>query len=119
MGGFDCQQDTSSWQVVARTLHVRARFAVRAVSKYNRCQRKFAGSSLMSNLTKLTRAFAALAVAAILISRIADGAERPAPCGITIIEKGSGWPVPMVELRTIHQVRFVSDNAGRIAFDLP
>lgn len=25
----------------------------------------------------------------------------------------------MVELRTIHQVRFVSDNAGRIAFDLP
>ena len=25
----------------------------------------------------------------------------------------------MVELRTIHQVRFVTDNAGRIAFDLP
>ena len=43
----------------------------------------------------------------------------PAPCGITVVEKGSGWPVPMVELRTIHQVRFVSDNAGRIAFDLP
>ena len=25
---------------------------------------------------------------------------------------GSGWPVPLIELRTTHQVRFVSDNAG-------
>lgn len=40
-------------------------------------------------------------------------------CRIEIVEKGSGWPVPMVELRTLHQVRFVSDNAGLIAFDLP
>ena len=94
-----------------------ARFAVRAVSKYNRCQRKFTGNSSMSNLTKLMRAFAA--VATILFTGIAGGAERPAPCCITVVEKVSGWPVPMVELRTIHQVRFVSDNAGRIAFDLP
>ena len=35
------------------------------------------------------------------------------------MEKGSGWPVPLVELRTTHQVRFVTDNAGVIAFDLP
>jgi len=41
------------------------------------------------------------------------------PCTITIVESQTGWPVPMVELRTTHQVRFVSDNAGRIAFDLP
>ncbi|MSU28195.1 MAG: hypothetical protein EXS27_09825, partial [Pedosphaera sp.] len=41
------------------------------------------------------------------------------PSRIEIIEQGSGWPVPLVELRTTHQVRFVSDNAGRIAFDLP
>jgi hypothetical protein len=34
-------------------------------------------------------------------------------------EQGSGWPVPLVELRTIHEVRFVTDNAGVIAFDLP
>ncbi|MDW8308603.1 MAG: hypothetical protein RMK20_04435 [Verrucomicrobiales bacterium] len=40
-------------------------------------------------------------------------------CRIEIVEKGSGWPVPLVELRTTHQVRFVSDNAGVIAFDLP
>lgn len=41
------------------------------------------------------------------------------PCRIEVVEKESGWPVPMVELRTLHNVRFVSDNAGLIAFDLP
>lgn len=38
---------------------------------------------------------------------------------IQVVEKGTDWPVPMVTLETIHHVRFVSDNAGRIAFDLP
>ncbi len=46
-------------------------------------------------------------------------AEAPAPCRIEVVEQGSGWPVPLVELRTTHQVRFVTDNAGVIAFDLP
>lgn len=41
------------------------------------------------------------------------------PCRIEVVESGSGWPVPLVELRTTHNVRFVSDNAGVIAFDLP
>lgn len=41
------------------------------------------------------------------------------PCRIEVVEKGSGWPVPLVELRTTHLVRFVTDNAGIIAFDLP
>jgi len=41
------------------------------------------------------------------------------PCAIEVVEKGSGWPVPLVELRTTHNVRFISDNAGMIAFDLP
>lgn len=45
--------------------------------------------------------------------------ERPSACCITVVEKGTGWPVPMVELRTVHRVRFVTDNAGRVAFDLP
>lgn len=46
-------------------------------------------------------------------------AEDAGLCRIEVVEKGSGWPVAMVELRTTHQVRFVSDNAGVIAFDLP
>ncbi len=41
------------------------------------------------------------------------------PCCIKIIDASNEWPVPLVELRTTHQVRFVSDNAGVIAFDLP
>ncbi|WP_460184014.1 hypothetical protein [Thermopirellula anaerolimosa] len=39
-------------------------------------------------------------------------------CRIEVIDE-EGWPVPLVELRTVHQVRFVTDNAGIIAFDLP
>jgi len=40
-------------------------------------------------------------------------------CTIKIVDAENNWPVPLVELRTTHQVRFVSDNAGVIAFDLP
>ena len=41
------------------------------------------------------------------------------PCRIEVVESESGWPVPLVELRTTHEVRLVSDNAGVIACDLP
>ncbi len=41
------------------------------------------------------------------------------PCRIEVVEKGTGWPVPLIELRTTHEVRLVSDNAGVIACDLP
>jgi hypothetical protein len=41
------------------------------------------------------------------------------PCRIEVVEKGTGWPVPLVELRTTHHVRLVTDNAGVIACDLP
>ncbi|HNX34638.1 MAG TPA: hypothetical protein PKM57_08415 [Kiritimatiellia bacterium] len=40
-------------------------------------------------------------------------------CRIEVVEKGTGWPVPLVELKTTHNIRFVTDNAGVIAFDLP
>src|SRR5882672_3789284 len=46
-------------------------------------------------------------------------AEKTQPCRIEIVEKGSGWPVPLVELRTTHNLRFITDNAGIIAFDAP
>jgi hypothetical protein len=41
------------------------------------------------------------------------------PCSIQVVEKGNGWPVPLVELRTVNQIRFVSDNNGLIALDAP
>jgi len=42
-----------------------------------------------------------------------------APCRIEVVDKSCGWPVPLLELQTLHGVRFVTDNAGIIAFDLP
>ena len=48
-----------------------------------------------------------------------ESAPNRQPCRIEVVEKDSGWPVPLVELRTTHLVRFVTDNAGVIAFDLP
>ncbi len=41
------------------------------------------------------------------------------PCRIEVVEVGTGWPVPLVELRTVNQIRFLTDNAGVIAFDQP
>ena len=46
-------------------------------------------------------------------------AAAVAPCRIEVVEKGSDWPVPLVELRTTHEARLVTDNAGVIALDLP
>ncbi len=44
---------------------------------------------------------------------------QASPCSIEVVESGTGWPVPLVELRTVSGLRFVSDNAGRIALDAP
>ncbi len=41
------------------------------------------------------------------------------PCRIQVVEQGSGWPVPLVDLQTTHGVRFITDNDGVAAFDLP
>lgn len=49
----------------------------------------------------------------------ASTASAVEPCRIEVIETTTGWPVPLVELRTTHNVRLVTDNAGVIAFDLP
>ncbi len=61
----------------------------------------------------------ATVIALAVAQSIAMAGEQSGAYGITVVEKGTGWPVPMVELRTVHQVLFVSDNAGRVAFDLP
>lgn len=38
---------------------------------------------------------------------------------ITVRDSENGWPVPLVELRTTHNVSFFTDNAGVVAIDLP
>ena len=55
----------------------------------------------------------------LLLLALAVASRAVEPCRIEIVEDRTGWPVPLVELRTTHHARFVSDNAGRIAFDLP
>ena len=51
-----------------------------------------------------------------LLTRLALAVE---PCRIEIIDKENGWPVPLVELTSIHETRHVSDNLGLIAIDDP
>ncbi|MGL6075021.1 MAG: hypothetical protein ACRC8S_12750 [Fimbriiglobus sp.] len=41
------------------------------------------------------------------------------PFAVEIVDQATGRPVPLVELRTTSDLRFVSDNAGRIAVDAP
>src|SRR5690606_23326047 len=41
------------------------------------------------------------------------------PCRLRVVDAENGWPVPLVELRTTHNVPFYTDNAGLVAFDLP
>lgn len=65
------------------------------------------------------RVFSVFVLASISQSAAAQSAFSAPICRIEVVEKGSGWPVPLVELRTTHHVRRVTDNAGVIAFDLP
>lgn len=71
---------------------------------------------VMSGLRSWVSSFGFWVVLGLALPVAANAAE---PCRIDVVEEGSGWPVPLVELRTTHKARFVSDNAGVIAFDLP
>jgi hypothetical protein len=54
-----------------------------------------------------------------LVAQLKGDATRTHACCIEVVEKNSGWPAPLVELRTVHGLRYVTDNAGRIACDAP
>lgn len=57
-----------------------------------------------------------LAVCASIFTAVLHGAE---PFRIEVVDKETGWPVPLVELRTTHQMSFFTDNAGLVAIDEP
>lgn len=46
-------------------------------------------------------------------------AAPPTPFVIEVTDAATGRPVPLVELRTTNHLRYVTDNAGVIAFDEP
>src|SRR5258707_1352077 len=74
----------------------------------------------VGNQRRLTSAATSSLTATFLTFALSTfAAPASSPCRIEVVEKGTGWPVPLVELRTTHNVRFVTDNAGVIAFDLP
>lgn len=38
---------------------------------------------------------------------------------LEVVEAGSNWPIPLVEVRTTHQMRWFTDNAGVVAIEAP
>jgi hypothetical protein len=77
----------------------------------------------MTNLLAMKSSFGflrqVLFVIAAAIGITARGFSAVMPCEIEVVDAENGWPVPLVELRTTHEVSFVTDNAGIVAFDLP
>ena len=59
-----------------------------------------------------------LSVVAVLFGA-AGAVHSVEPCRVRVVDSENGWPVPLVELKTTHGVRFHTDNAGVVAFDLP
>ncbi len=58
-----------------------------------------------------------IALFAWIVTAIAYPAAGQSICRFEIIDAETKWPVPLVELRTVSGLRYVSDNAGIIAFD--
>ncbi len=69
--------------------------------------------------TTLTAHVYAFVLVVPFITAAVSAAAAPVPCCIEVVEKGSGWPVPLVQLRTTHSLVFVTDNAGVVAIDQP
>ena len=69
------------------------------------------------NSMSINHALARLVLMAVLT--LAHAAIGAVPCRIEVVDKQNGWPVPLVQLRTTHNVLFVTDNAGVIALDAP
>ena len=49
----------------------------------------------------------------------AAAVAQPRPFRIHVVEEGTGRGVPLVELKTVNQIRYVTDSNGIVAFDEP
>lgn len=47
------------------------------------------------------------------------GAEVPRPFRIQVVDESTGRGVPLVELKTVNNIRYVTDSNGVVAFDEP
>src|SRR5579871_3390143 len=60
------------------------------------------------------------AVAALLLPITAPAGDEPAVWAeIRVVDAATGRGVPLAELETVNGLRFVTDNAGRVAFHEP
>lgn len=50
---------------------------------------------------------------------VGEDAAKAKPFVIEVVDEQTGRGVPLVELRTVHDVRYVTDNAGLVAFHEP
>src|SRR5687768_10577320 len=91
--------------------------AVRHTSpkRERRTERGFPSLALRANIPLLALRASVFGIvlmsAAAGLVRLAAAEQLTAPCRIEVVDKESRWPVPLVELRTTHQARFVTDNA--------
>src|SRR6516162_4385150 len=51
--------------------------------------------------------------------RTRDESNAAAYAEIRVVDGATGRGVPLVELETVNRLRFVTDNAGRVAFNEP
>ena len=70
-----------------------------------------------------SRGLLAVIVGVILASGSAVGRVQPPPrprvFRIQVVDEETGRGVPLVELRTVNQIRYVTDSNGVVAFDEP
>jgi len=64
------------------------------------------------------RRFRPLAILGVVLS-LGSTAIAVEPFGIEVVDARTGRGVPLIELRTVNEVRFVTDSAGWIALDEP
>ena len=79
-------------------------------------------SPLLLNTSRLLRpALRAGWLAVVLCLALADGLAAATNdwFGIQVVDDQTGRGVPLVELETVNHLRFVTDNAGRVAFHEP
>ncbi len=78
----------------------------------------------MTDRSVLSAVATALILLALPLARGARGSDqgpapRPRPFRIQVVEAGTGRGVPLVELKTVNQIRYYTDSNGIVAFDEP
>jgi hypothetical protein len=60
-----------------------------------------------------------IVITLLTFTRVAVADETRRPFEIRVLDQETGRGVPLVELETVHNVRYITDSAGRIAYDEP